>query len=112
LDFIPYIFDKASFVNNLKLLGNEIINKIKPTKKEKDMQKENKTIKNQKTFFVNRFQKKRKINFNPKTKKEKKYFRTPPKKLSNINNKTYLNENKISSYLFTIDNSNLNNTIE
>ena len=44
--------------------------------------------------------------------KEKKYFRTPPKKLSNINNKTYLNENKISSYLFTIDNSNLNNTIE
>lgn len=112
LDFIPYIFDKASFVNNLKLLENEIINKIKPIKKEKDMQKENKKIKNQKTFFVNRFQKKRKINFNIKTKKEKKYFRTPPKKLSNINNKTYLNENKISSYLFTIDNSNLNNTIE
>ncbi len=74
--------------------------------------KQNKKIKNQKTFFVNRFQKKRKINFNIKTKKEKKYFRTPPKKLSNINNKTYLNENKISSYLFTINNSNLNNTIE
>ena len=110
LDFIPYIFDKASFVNNLKLLENEIINKIKPTKKENI--KQNKKIKNQKTFFVNRFQKKRKINFNPKTKKEKKYFRTPPKKLSNINNKTYLNENKISSYLFTINNSNLNNTIE
>ena len=110
LDFIPYIFDKASFVNNLKLLENEIINKIKPIKKENI--KENKKIKNQKTFFVNRFQKKRKINFNIKTKKEKKYFRTPPKKLSNINNKTYLNENKISSYLFTIDNSNLNNTIE
>ena len=64
---------------------------------------------------MNRFQKKRKINFNSKIKKEKKYFRTPPKKLSNINNKnnkTYLNENKISSYLFTINNSNLNNTIE
>ena len=114
LDFIPYIFDKASFVNNLKLLENEIINKIKNNKKEniKDNKKQNKNIKNQKTFFVNRFQKKRKINFNSKIKKEKKYFRTPPKKLSNINNKTYLNENKISSYLFTIDNSNLNNTIE
>ena len=114
LDFIPYIFDKASFVNNLKLLENEIINKIKPIKKEniKENKKQNKKIKNQKTFLMSRFQKKRKINFNLKTKKEKKYFRTPPKKLSNINNKTYLNENKISSYLFTIDNSNLNNTIE
>lgn len=110
LDFIPYIFDKPSFVNNLKLLENEIINKIKQNKKENI--KENKKIKNQKTFFVNRFQKKGKINFNSKTKKEKKYFRTPPKKLNNINNKTYLNENKISSYLFTINNSNLNNTIE
>ena len=112
MDFIPYIFDKASFVNNLKLLEKEIINKIKPIKKEKENIKQNKNIKKQKTFFVNRFQKKRKINFNIKTKKEKKYFRTPPKKLSNINNKTYLNENKISSYLFTINNSNLNNTIE
>ena len=76
------------------------------------MQKENKKIKNQKTFFVNRFQKKGKINFNPKTKKEKKYFRTPPKKLSNMKNKTYLDENSISSYILTINNSNLNNTIE
>lgn len=119
LDFIPYIFDKASFVNNLKLLETEIINKIKPNKKDKEVikekKKENKNFNNkQRTFFKNRFQKKekKKINLNLKTKKEKKYFRTPPKKLSNMNNKTVLDENSISSYILTINNSNLNNTIE
>ena len=29
-----------------------------------------------------------------------------------MNNKTYLDENSISSYILTINNSNLNNTIE
>ena len=121
LDFIPYIFDKASFVNNLKVLENEIINKITNNNKEK-LRKENKAIKNnkenkQKMIFMNRFIKKtkKKININLKTKKGNKYFRTPPR-LYKDNNKTNIDENNISSYILNTNNdffhSRLNNTIE
>ena len=116
LDFIPYIFDKSSFVNNLKLLEKEISNKISQNKKEENKQNKarNKNNKNkQRMIFINRFKKKdkKKIEINLKTKKVKKYFRTPPKKLID---KTYIDidENDISSYILTLNNSKLNNTIE
>ena len=106
LDFIPYIFDKASFVNNNK----------------EKLRKENKAIKNnkenkQKMIFMSRFIKKakKKININLKTKKGNKYFRTPPR-LYKDNNKTNIYENNISSYILNTNNdffnSRLNNTIE
>ena len=60
LDFIPYIFDKASFVINLKLLENEILNKIKVSK--------NKVKNKQKDIFMNRLNRKekRKLTLNQK----------------------------------------------
>ena len=106
LDFIPYIFDKTSFVINLKLLENEILNKIKLSK--------NKVKNKQKDLFINRFNRKEKKKINIKPKKENKYFRTPGKNLIDKNNRTYIdydNNNNISSYLLNINNSRLNNTI-
>ena len=123
LDFIPYIFDKSSFVNNLKVLENEIINKISNKKKDtitKDKKEINKNRQNkQKIIFMNRFKKKEKnkININLKIKKGNKYFRTPKRfKVSNItkNNNTYIDD--ISSCLLSTNNdflhSRINNTIE
>ena len=105
LDFIPYIFDKSSFVNNLNILENEIINKIsnnekKGTNKNKekiikqkyDKNKKismNNTIKTkrEKSLFMNRFKQKEKNkinrNLNSRIKKGKSFIRTPPKKLIN-----------------------------
>ena len=105
LDFIPYIFDKTSFVINLKLLENEILNKIKLSK--------NKVKNKQKDLFINRFNRKEKKKINIKPKKENKYFRTPGKNLIDKNNRTYIDydNNNISSYLLNINNSRLNNTI-
>ena len=106
LDFIPYIFDKTSFVINLKLLENEILNKIKLSK--------NKVKNKQKDLFINRFNRKEKKKINIKPKKENKFFRTPGKNLIDKNNRTYIdydNNNNISSYLLNINNSRLNNTI-
>ena len=101
LDFIPYIFDKSSFVNNLNILENEI-NKIskndkKGTNKEKlktinhQNAKNKKLDKNKKLkekiekrenlLFLNNFKKKErnKININLRTKNGKSFIRTPPK---------------------------------
>ena len=103
LEFIPYIFDKATFVINLKLLENEILNKIKLPKNQ---------VKNiQKVIFMNRFNKKNKKKFNLKIKKENKYFRTPGKNLKDKSIRTYIDDNNISSYILDINSSRLNNTI-
>ena len=126
LDFIPYIFYKSSFVNNLKVLESEIINKISNKKNDtiaKDKKVINKNrLNKQKIIFMNRFKKKEKnkININIQIKKGNKYFRTPKRfKVSNItknndNNNTYIED--ISSCLLSTNNeflnSRLNNTIE
>ena len=106
LDFIPYIFDKSSFVNNLNILENEIINKIsknekKGTNKEKlktinHQNAKNKKLDKNKTLkekiekrenmlFLNKLKKKEKnkININLGTKNGKSFIRTPPKKRIN-----------------------------
>ena len=104
LDFIPYIFDKASFVINLKLLENEILNKIKVSK--------NKVKNKQKDIFMNRLNRKEKKKINIKPKKENRYFRTPGKNLIDKINRTYIDyDNNSSNYLLDINNSRLNNTI-
>ena len=111
LDFIPYIFDKSSFVNNLNILENEIINKIsKNEKKEIINQKyaQNKKVNNtkiskerkEKILFLNKPRKKdkNKINLNLKTKNGRTFIRTPPKK-------------RINNFQNEIIISRLNNTI-
>ena len=104
LDFIPYIFDKTSFVINLKLLENEILNKIKVSK--------NKVKNKQKDIFMNRLNRKEKKKINIKPKKENRYFRTPGKNLIDKINRTYIDyDNNSSNYLLDINNSRLNNTI-
>jgi hypothetical protein len=104
LDFIPYIFDKTSFVINLKLLENEILNKIKISK--------NKVKNKQKDIFMNRLNRKEKKKINIKPKKENNYFRTPGKNLIDKINRTYIDyDNNSSNYLLDINNSRLNNTI-
>jgi len=113
LDFIPYIFDKSSFVNNLNILENEIIrlSSIEKTKKEnkkinnnkKEIHKKIINIKKENTFFINRLNKKgkKKININLRINNGKRYIRTPPKSIfTNI----YLND--------SINFSKLNNTIQ
>ena len=105
LDFIPYIFDKSSFVNNLNILENEIINKISNNEKKGTNKNKEKTIrqkydknkkismnntiktKREKSLFMNRFKQKEKNkinrNLNSRIKKGKSFIRTPPKKLVN-----------------------------
>jgi hypothetical protein len=105
LDFIPYIFDKSSFVNNLNILENEIINKISNNEKKGTNKNKEKTIKQkydknkkismnntiktkrEKSLFMNRFKQKEKNkinrNLNSRIKKGKSFIRTPPKKLIN-----------------------------
>ena len=81
LDFIPYIFDKSSFVNNLNILENEIINIISKNEKKKIINQkyaQNKKVNNtkisnerkEKILFLNKLRKKdkNKINLNLKTK--------------------------------------------
>ena len=86
LDFIPYIFDKASFVNNLNILENEIINKISKKKIINQNKKvdNNKTLKEkkEKILFLNKLRKKdkNKININLRKKNGSSFIRTPPKK--------------------------------
>jgi len=86
LDFIPYIFDKASFVNNLNILENEIINKISKNEIINQNKKvdNNKTLKEkkEKILFLNKLRKKdkNKININLRKKNERSFIRTPPKK--------------------------------
>jgi len=104
LDFIPYIFDKASFVNNLNILENEIINKISKKKIINQNKKvdNNKTLKEkkEKILFLNKLRKKdkNKINLNLKTKNGRSFIRTPPKK-------------RINNFQNEIIISRLNNTI-
>ena len=105
LDFIPYIFDKSSFVNNLNILEKEIINKISNNEKKGTNKNKEKTIKQkydknkkismnntiktkrEKSLFMNRFKQKEKNkinrNLNSRIKKGKSFIRTPPKKLIN-----------------------------
>lgn len=111
LDFIPYIFDKSSFVNNLNILENEIINKISKNEKKKIINQkyaQNKKVNNTKTskerkekiLFLNKLRKKdkNKINLNLKTKNGRTFIRTPPKK-------------RINNFQNEIIISRLNNTI-
>ena len=111
LDFIPYIFDKSSFVNNLNILENEIINKISKNEKKKIINQkyvQNKKVNNtkiskerkEKILFLNKLRKKdkNKINLNLKTKNGRTFIRTPPKK-------------RINNFQNEIIISRLNNTI-
>ena len=111
LDFIPYIFDKSSFVNNLNILENEIINKISKNEKKKIINQkyaQNKKVNNtkiskerkEKILFLNKLRKKdkNKINLNLKTKNGRSFIRTPPKK-------------RINNFQNEIIISRLNNTI-
>ena len=111
LDFIPYIFDKSSFVNNLNILENEIINKISKNEKKKIINQkyaQNKKVNNtkiskerkEKILFLNKLRKKdkNKINLNLKTKIGRSFIRTPPKK-------------RINNFQNEIIISRLNNTI-
>ena len=104
LDFIPYIFDKASFVNNLNILENEIINKISKKKIINQNKKvdNNKTLKEkkEKILFLNKLRKKdkNKININLRKKNGRSFIRTPPKK-------------RINNFQNEIIISRLNNTI-
>ena len=136
-DFIPYIFDKSSFINNLKILENEIINKIKNKNKSNNKQKNTKNIKilindgiknknnfknmikKQNDIFINRLRKKKK-NLQISLNKNKTYFRTP-KRIFTINNNKSNNkhdlDDEINSYLLSINTEtvrsrlNNNNTI-